>query len=152
MLKKLMSRSLKVFTVLSSGISIFGVVISIQDIKLKDKFLKIQERNEILEKQINELKIDELKNEVTKNKVEYFRSSLEESQSKIIKEVENIQKLDVKTDEQKEVLKSHLDNFNTENENMQNMLSEIIKFFNDNNKFTGDNVNIIEILTNFIHN
>jgi hypothetical protein len=70
MLKKLMSRSLKVFTVLSSGISIFGVAISIQDLKLKNKFIKMQEQNEVLEKQINELKIDELKNEITKNKVE----------------------------------------------------------------------------------
>jgi hypothetical protein len=35
---------------------------------------------------------------------------------------------------------------------MQNMISEIIKFFNDNNKFTGDNRNIFEFLTNFIKN
>ena len=152
MFKKLISRSFKVFTVFSSGISIFGVAISIQDIKLKNKFLKLQERNEILEKQINELKIDELKNEITKTKVEYFRKSLEESQDKIMTEVETIQNLEVKTNEQKEVLKSHLENFNSENENMQNMLSEIIKFFNDNNKFTGDNMNIFDFFIKFINN
>lgn len=152
MLKKLMSKSLKVFTVVSSGISIFGVAISVQDIRLKKKILKLQEQNELLEKQVNELKIDELKIELTKNKVEYFRTSLEESQTKIMKEVETIQNLEIKTIEQKEVLNSHLDNFNVENENMQNMNSEIIKYFNDNNKFTDDNRNIIEIFTNFVNN
>jgi len=70
MLKKLMSRNLNIFSILSFGISFVGFGISIQDSILQKKFVKIQERNEILEKQINELKIDELKNEITKTKVE----------------------------------------------------------------------------------
>ncbi len=151
MLENLMSKSLKVFTVVSSTVTMIGFGLSLQDTKLKDKFIKLQERNEILEKQINELKIDELKNELTKNKVEYFRTSLEESHSKVMKEVESIQKLEVKSNEQKEVLKSHLDNFNSETDNMQNMISDIIKYFNDNNnKFLGEN--IFDFFTNYINN
>jgi hypothetical protein len=152
MLDKLMSKSLKIFTLVSSTVTMIGFGLSFQDIKLKDKFVKLQERNEILEKQINELKIDGLKNELTKNKVEYFRTSLEESQNKVLKEVETIQKLEVKTDEQKEVLNSHLENFNSETENMQNMISEILKYFNDdnNNKFLGDS--LFEFFTNYINN
>jgi hypothetical protein len=147
MLEKLMLKSLKVFTVVSSTVSSIGFALSFQDLKFKDKFVKLQERNELLEKQINELKFDELKNEITKTKVEYFRCSLEESQDKIMKEVETIQNLEIKTNEQKEVLNSHLDKLSNENENM---VSEIIKYFNDNNKFLGDN--IFELLSNYINN
>jgi hypothetical protein len=66
-------------------------------------------------------------------------------------EVETIQKLEVKTDEQKEVLNSHLENFNSETENMHNMISDILKYFNDNShKFLGDN--IFEFFTNYVNN
>ncbi len=152
MLKKLMSKSLKVFTVVSSTVSMVGFALSFQDLKFKDKFVKLQERNELLEKQINDLKFDELKNEITKTKVEFYRSSLEESQNKIMSEVENIEQLVTKNNEQKEVLSSHLDNLNKETDNMQNMISDILKYFNDNdnNKFMGEN--IFELLTNYINN
>jgi hypothetical protein len=40
-----------------------------------------------------------------------------------MKEFETIQSLEVKTNEQKEVLNSHIDNLTKENENMQNMIS-----------------------------
>ena len=146
-----MSKNLNVLTILSTGLSALGVMIAFDDKKLKENYLKLQESKELLEKQVNELKIDELKNELTKNKVEYYRTSLEESQIKLTNEVEIIQNLEVKTNEQKEVLNSHLDNINKENENMQNIMSDIIKFFNDNNnKFLGDN--IIEFFTNYIEN
>ncbi len=69
MLKKLMSRNLNIFSILSFGISFVGIGISIQDSILQKKFVKIQERNEILEKQINELKIDELKMKLLKLKL-----------------------------------------------------------------------------------
>jgi hypothetical protein len=68
MLKKLMSRNLNIFSILSYGISFVGFGISIQDSILKNKFVKLQERNEILEKQINELKMDELKMKLLKLK------------------------------------------------------------------------------------
>lgn len=153
MLDKLMSKSLKVFTIVSSTVSMIGFGLSFQDTKLKDKFVKLQERNEILEKQINELKIDELKNEIVKTKIEYYRTSLEESQNKIMTEVETIQNLEVKTNEQKEVLSSHLDNLTNENEKMQNMMTEIIKYFKDisNSKFVNNN-NIIDFFTDYVNN
>jgi hypothetical protein len=120
---------------------------------MKDNYLKLQERNESLEKQINDIKIDELKNELTKTKVEYFRTSLDDSHSKLIKEVETIKQLEVNNNEQKEVLKSHIENFNQETDNMHNLISDIIKFFNDNsNKFIGDKTNIIEFFSNYIKN
>ncbi|SRR6266568_343405 len=154
MLKKLMSKNLNILTYFSSGISIISLIISIGDTKLKDRYLKLQETKELLEKQVNELKIDELKNEVTKTKVEYYRTSLEESQNKLTNELESIEQLVNKNNDQKEILSSHLDNLNKENDNMQNMISDILKYFkdNDNNKFIGDNNNIIEFFTNYIEN
>jgi chromosome segregation ATPase len=151
MLKKLMSKNLNIFSILSGGISVFGVLIAFDDKKLKDNYIKLKNRKELLEKQVNELKIDELKNDLTKTKVEYYRKSLEETKNKITNELETIQKLEIKTNEQKEILNSHLDNLNSENEKMQNMISDIVKYFNDNNnKFIGDN--IIEFFTNYIDN
>ncbi len=148
-----MSRNLNIFSILSFGISFVGFGISIQDSILQKKFVKIQERNEILEKQINELKIDELKNEITKTKVEYFRSSLDESHSKITQQLETIQKLEIKSNDQKAILNSQLEELNTENENMQNMVNEIIKYFNDDNNNNFLNIhNIIDLFTNFIEN
>src|SRR6266704_1054258 len=93
MLKKLMSKNLNILTYFSSGISIISLIISIGDKKLNDRYLKLQETKELLEKQVNELKIDELKNEVTKTKVEYYRTSLEESQNKLTNELESIEQL-----------------------------------------------------------
>nr|YP_010192430.1 hypothetical protein LK379_mgp22 [Amanita sinensis]QZN08167.1 hypothetical protein [Amanita sinensis] len=151
MLKKLMSKNLNILTILSTGLSFAGFTLSIQDLILKNKFVKLQERNEILEKQINELKIDELKNEFTKDKVEYFRTSLEESQSKITKQLESIQNLNTQTKTNKDEINYQLENLTKENENMQDIMSEILKFFKDNNKFLGDN-NIFEIFNNFINN
>ncbi len=152
MLKNLMSKTLKVFTIVSSSTSVLGFALALQDFKLKDKFIKLQERNELLERQVNEIKLDELKNEITKDKVEYYRNSLEESHTKLLKESEAIQSLEVKTNEQKDIMNSQLENFNTESDNMQNMVSEIIKFLNDNsNKFLVD-INIFEKLTNYINN
>lgn len=147
-----MSKNLNILTYFSSGISIISLFISIGDNKLKDQYLKLQETKELLEKQVNDLKIDELKNELTKNKVEQFRTSLEETQNKISHQLETIQKLEVKTNDQKEILNSQLENLTKENENMQNMISDIVKYFkdNDNNKFMGDN--IIEFFTNYIDN
>lgn len=151
MLKKLMSKNLNIFSIVSTGISVLGVMIAFDDKKLKENYIILQQRKELLEKEVNELKFDELKNELTKNKVEQFRTSLEESRNKISNELDSIQKLEVKSNEQKEVLNSHLDKLNSENENMQNMISEIVKYFNDNNnKFIGDN--IIELFTNYIDN
>jgi hypothetical protein len=124
--------------------------IAIDDKQMKDKYIKLQERNELLEKQVNELKIEELNNEITKNKVEYFRKSLEESRDKISNNVESIKNLEVKSSDQKEVLSSHLDKLSNENEKMNNIINEIIDFFKVSNKFIGDN--IIEFVTNFIEN
>jgi hypothetical protein len=124
--------------------------IAIDDKQMKDKYIKLQERNELLEKQVNELKIEELNNEITKNKVEYFRKSLEESRDKISNNVESIKNLEVKSSDQKEVLSSHLDKLSNENEKMNNLINEIIDFFKVSNKFIGDN--IIEFVTNFIEN
>jgi hypothetical protein len=101
MLKKLMSKNLNILTYFSSGISILILILTIEDKQLKNKYLKLQESKDLLEKQINDLKIDELKNEITKNKVEYFRKSLEEVQNKILTEVETIQNLENKTIEHK---------------------------------------------------
>src|SRR6266571_2208641 len=126
MLKKLMSKNLNILTYFSSGISIISLIISIGDTKLKDRYLKLQETKELLEKQVNELK----------------------------NELESIEQLVNKNNDQKEILSSHLDNLNKENDNMQNMISDILKYFkdNDNNKFIGDNNNIIEFFTNYIEN
>ena len=152
MLKKLMSRNLNIFSILSGGISVLGVLIAFDDKKLKDNYIKLQNSKELLEKQVNDLKIDELKNELTKNKVEQFRTSLEETQNNIINQFETIQKLEVKNNDQKEILNSHLENLRKENEDMQNMISDIVNYFNDNdkNKFIGDS--ILEFFTNYIDN
>jgi hypothetical protein len=125
MLKKLMSKNLNILTYFSSGVSILSLFLTIED--------------------------KHLKNEITKNKVEYFRKSLEEVQTKILTEVETIQNLENQNIEQKEILNSHLNNINKEHENMHQTIQEILKYFNDdNNKFLGDN--IIEIWKNFINN
>jgi hypothetical protein len=152
MFKNLLSKNLNIFTIISSGISFLGFGIIIQDTILKYNIIKIQERNELLEKQINELKIDELKNELTKTKVEQFRTSLDESQSKIINQLESIQNLNDKDTLNRDEMHSQLASLTKENEKMQNMISEIVKYIKDNNnKFIGDN-NLIESLTNFINN
>src|SRR6266571_1792527 len=119
MLKKLISQNLNYLTIFSTGISLFGVSIAVD-------------------------------NKINKNKVEYFRKSLEESRDKITNNVETIQNLEVKSNEQKEVLNSHLDKLTNENEKMHNVINEIIDFFKVSNKFLGDN--IIEFITNFIEN
>lgn len=150
MLKKLISQNLNYLTIFSTGISLLGVSLAIDDKQMKEKYIKLQERNELLEKQVNELKIEELNNEINKNKIEYFRTSLEESREKITNNVETIKNLEVKTNEQKEVLNSHLDKLTNENEKIHNIINEIIEFFKVSNKFVGDN--IIEFFTNYINN
>ena len=150
MFKKLMSKNLNILTYISSGLSLFSLILAADVKQFKNKNLKLQETNELLEKQVNVLKIDELKNEITKNKVEYFRTSLEEVQNKLLTEVETIQNLENKTIEQKEVLNTHLNNLSNESENMQQMIGEILKYFSDdNNKFLGDN--LLELFKNLIN-
>jgi hypothetical protein len=129
------------FTFISSGLSILSLIIIMDDKKLKDNYLKLQERKELLEKQVNELKIDELKNEIIKTKVETLRSSLEISQTNISNEMEQIKNLD---NFNKEVLQPHLKNINNEGENINSTVNEIINIFNDvSNKFIS-NYNLID--------
>jgi hypothetical protein len=148
-----MAKNLNILTYLSSGISIFSLIMTIEDKQLKNKYIKLQESKELLEKQVHDLKIDELKNEIIKNKIEYFRTSLEEVENKIVKELETVNKLDLQSNTEKDLLNSHLNNINTENENMQQMISDILTYFNDNdNKFLGDNINLLDFFKNFINN
>jgi hypothetical protein len=151
MFKKLMTKNLNILNYISSGLLLFSLILAVEDKLLKNKYFKLLESKKLLEKQVNDLKIDEFKNEITKNKVEYFRNSLEEVKIKIITEFETIKNLEIKTMEEKNILNSHLNNIKIENENLQQLISEILKFY-DNNKFLGDNINLFEILRNFINN
>nr|YP_009710616.1 hypothetical protein [Amanita bisporigera]QFZ98565.1 hypothetical protein [Amanita bisporigera] len=150
--KQILQKSLGIRTYLATGATFYGINLSLNDIKLKEKYIKSQQQNEVLVKQLNEIKIEGLKNEISKFKFENFKNNLETAMNKYKEQFELLKNKtdEVNTTEVK--LNSELEALNTQGENIVKIVEEINKLFNDKvDKFLGDN-NLLDLLLNLYNN
>nr|YP_009710735.1 hypothetical protein [Amanita phalloides]QFZ98684.1 hypothetical protein [Amanita phalloides] len=154
--KQILQKSLVTITYLGTAATFYVVNLSLNDIKLKENYLKSQqeeeEQSEGLVKQIHDLKIEGFQNEINKLKFENLKNNLEIYMNKYKEQFESLKnKTDgINTTDVK--LNSDLEALNKQGENIVKIVEDINKLLNDQiEKFLGDN-NLFELLLNLYNN
>nr|WLF85190.1 hypothetical protein [Amanita phalloides] len=142
--KQILQKSLVTITYLGTAATFYVVNLSLNDIKLKENYLKSQqeeeEQSEGLVKQIHDLKIEGFQNEINKLKFENLKNNLEIYMNKYKEQFESLKnKTDgINTTDVK--LNSDLEALNKQGENIVKIVEDINKLLNDQiEKFLGDN-------------